>query len=144
LPRYDPLNIDVVYEYVARAREVVSEEDFMEIVQLEQYHYASKEELVAIWRCPICGKFIESNVQPKCPDHGVPMKLQEIRGSLPSSRFLILELIERREYEPKVIGYVRIDAPVPLMSRGYLMVLLKSLLERSGFPKIGFTQPIGL
>jgi len=138
LPRYDPLNVDVVYEYVVGAHEAVSEEDFMEIVQLEQYHYASKEELVAIWRCPICGKFIESNVQPKCPDHGVPMKLQEIRGSLPSSRFLILELIERREYEPKVIGYVRVDTPVPLMSRRLPDGTIEKLIREKWFPKDWF------
>ncbi len=65
----------------------------------------------------LCGKFIKSNIQPKCSDHRVPMKLQEIRGSLPSSRFLIIELIERREYELRVIGYVRVDTPIPLMSR---------------------------
>ena len=138
LPRYDPLNAEVVYEYVVRAREAVGEEDFMEIVQLEQYHYASKEELVAVWRCPICGKYLESNIQPKCPIHVVPMKLQEIRGSLPSSRFLILELLDRREYEPKVIGYVRIDTPIPLMSRRLPDGKVERLIREKWFPKEWF------
>ncbi|MEB3789236.1 MAG: ABC transporter ATP-binding protein, partial [Desulfurococcales archaeon] len=33
-------------------REAVSEEDYENIASLEQYHYASKEELVAVWKCP--------------------------------------------------------------------------------------------
>ena len=89
----------------------------MEIVGLEQYHYASKEELVAIWRCSVCGTYHEADVQPLCPKHKVPMKLQEIRGSLPSSRFLIIELASRRPFEPRIVAYVRVDTPIPLMNR---------------------------
>ena len=106
-----------VYEYEILAREAVTEQDFKEIVGLEQYHYASKEEIVAIWRCPVCGTYMESNVQPICPKCGVPMKLQEIRGSLPSSRFLVLELRRREPYEPRIVAYVRVDTPIPLMHR---------------------------
>jgi len=106
-----------VYEYEIVAREAVTEQDYMEIVGLEQYHYASKEEIVAIWRCPVCGYYKESNVQPTCPRCGVPMKLQEIRGSLPSSRFLVLELRRREPYEPRIVAYVRVDTPIPLMHR---------------------------
>lgn len=138
LSRYDPLNTSVVYEYHILAREATTESDFMEIVQLEQYHYASKEELVAIWRCPICGRYAESNVQPECPTHKIPMKLQEIRGSLPSSRFLILELIERKEFEPKVVGYARIDTPIPLMSRRLPDGSIERLIREKWFPKDWF------
>jgi len=106
-----------VYEYEIVAREAVTEQDYKEIVGLEQYHYASKEEIVAIWRCPVCGYYKESNVQPTCPRCGVPMKLQEIRGSLPSSRFLVLELRRREPYEPRIVAYVRVDTPIPLMHR---------------------------
>nr|WP_083494431.1 hypothetical protein [Pyrodictium occultum] len=106
-----------VYEYRVVAREAESEEDFKEIVGLEQYHYASKEEVVAIWRCPVCGAYAEANVQPTCPRCGVPMKLQEIRGSLPSSRFMVLELVSREPYEPRIVAYVRVDTPIPLMHR---------------------------
>ncbi|MCE4598631.1 MAG: GNAT family N-acetyltransferase [Desulfurococcales archaeon] len=105
------------YKAVITAREAVSEEDYEEVAGLEQYHYASKEELVAIWRCPRDGTLIEANVKPKCPRCGTYMLLYEIRGSLPSSRFLILENKTRREYEPRVIGYVRVDTPIPLMHR---------------------------
>ncbi len=106
-----------IYEYELVAREAVTEQDFEEIVQLEQYHYASKEEIVAIWKCPVCGYVTESNVQPRCPKCGTPMKLLEIRGSLPSSRFLVLELRRREPYEPRIVAYVRVDTPIPLMHR---------------------------
>ncbi len=108
---------DRVYEYRVAAREASTEQDYKSIVELEQYHYASKEEIVAIWRCPQCGYYMESNIQPRCPRDGTPMKLQEIRGSLPSSRFLVLELESRMEYEPRVVAYVRVDTPIPLMHR---------------------------
>lgn len=135
LERMDPLNTKKVYEYRVLAREAISEEDYMEIVNLEQHHYASKEEIVAIWRCPICGEYIESNIQPKCPKCSVPMKLQEIRGSLPSSRFLILELIGRKAYEPRVVGYVRIDTPIPLMNRRLPDGRLEKMIREKIFPK---------
>ena len=50
LERRDALNAKKVYEYRIVAREAESEEDYVEIVNLEQHHYASKEEIVAIWR----------------------------------------------------------------------------------------------
>ena len=106
-----------VYEYHVVAREAVTEDDYKEIVGLEQYHYASKEEIVAIWRCPVCGAYAASNIQPVCPRDKVPMKLQEIRGSLPSSRFLVVELASREPYEPRIVAYVRVDTPIPLMHR---------------------------
>ncbi len=139
--RRDPVKGEVIYEYRIRAREAVSESDFMEIAYLEQYHYASEEEIVAIWRCPICGKFIEANIQPKCPEHGIPARLQEIRGSLPSSRFLVLELIERRPFEPRIVGYVRVDTPIPLMHRRIVengKVIVERMIREKVFPKNWF------
>lgn len=138
LERKDPLNTKKVYEYRVVAREAVTEEDYMEIVNLEQHHYASKEEIVAIWRCPICGYYMESNIQPKCPKHGVPMKLQEIRGSIPSSRFLVLELLSRREYEPRIVGYVRVDTPIPLMNRRLPNGRIEKMIREKVFPKEWF------
>ena len=138
LERKDPLNTKKVYEYRVRAREAVSEDDYMEIVNLEQHHYASKEEIVAIWRCPICGYYMESNIQPKCPKHGIPMKLQEIRGSIPSSRFLVLELISRKEFEPRVVAYVRIDTPIPLMNRRLPNGKVEKMIREKVFPKDWF------
>jgi len=141
LPRYDPLRGEVVYEYRVIAREATSEQDYIDIVNLEQYHYASKEEIVAVWRCPICGKFIESNVQPTCPEHGVPARLQEIRGSLPSSRFLVLELVDRKPYEPRIVAYVRVDTPIPLMHRRRVVdgkVVIDKMIREKVFPKDWF------
>ncbi len=124
------------------AREAVSEEDYEEIAGLEQYHYASKEELVAVWKCPRCGYVMEANSKPRCPKCGAPMLIQEIRGSLPSSRFLVLELVDRKPYEPRVIGYVRVDTPIPLMHRrvpepggGYRV---EKLIREKVFPKDWF------
>ncbi len=129
------------YEYRVVAREAVTEEDYREIAGLEQYHYASKEEIVAIWRCPICGEYREANLQPTCEKCGVPMKLQEIRGSLPSSRFLILELASREPYEPRVVGYVRVDTPIPLMHRRIEedgTVRIEKMIREKVFPKDWF------
>lgn len=138
LVRRDPLNIEAVYEYKVIAREAVSESDHMEIVQLEQHHYASKEEIVAIWRCPVCGRYEESNIQPTCPVDKIPMRLQEIRGSLPSSRFMVLELVNRKPYEPRIVGYVRIDTPIPLMSRRLPDGSVQRLFRDRVFPKEWF------
>ncbi len=113
-PRYSPVTGDVLYEYHVVAREAFSEADYLAIVELEQYHYASKKELVAIWRCRD-GRIIEANVQPSC--NGEQAELVAIKGSLPASRFLVLELKDREAYEPAIIGYVRVDPPVPLMHR---------------------------
>jgi hypothetical protein len=119
------------------AREAVSESDYEEIVQLEQYHYASKEEIVAVWRCPRDGSMVESNVRPECPKCGSPMSLVEIRGSLPSSRFMIIEMIDREEYEPRVVAYVRVDTPIPLMHRRIVLngeVRVEKLIREKVFP----------
>ncbi|RLG76448.1 MAG: hypothetical protein DRO12_04425 [Thermoprotei archaeon] len=141
LPRRDPITGRTIYEYTIIAREAVTEQDYMEIVGLEQYHYASKEEIVAVWRCPICGRFIESNIQPSCPEHEVPARLHEIRGSLPSSRFLVLELGDRQPFEPKVVAYVRVDTPIPLMSRKIVekeRVVIERGIREKVFPKDWF------
>jgi ABC-type ATPase with predicted acetyltransferase domain len=141
LPRRDPFTGKVIYQYRVIAREAITERDYIDIVSLEQYHYASKEEIVAIWRCPICGKYFESNIQPICPEHKVPARLQEIRGSLPSSRFLILELADRRPYEPRVVGYVRVDTPIPLMHRRIVTdgkVTIEKMIREKVFPKTWF------
>ncbi len=141
LERKDPVLGRVVYEYKILAREAVTEKDYIDIVGLEQYHYASKEEIVAIWRCPICGRFMESNIQPTCPVHKIPARLQEIKGSLPSSRFLVLELIDRMPYEPRIVGYVRVDTPIPLMNRRRIVngeVIIEKMIREKVFPKEWF------
>ncbi len=138
LERRDPLDTRKVYEYHVVAREALTEQDYMDIVGLEQYHYASREEIVAVWRCPVCGEYMESNTQPRCPRCGVPMKLQEIRGSLPSSRFLVLELVQRKPFEPRIIGYVRVDTPIPLMNRRLPDGTIERMIREKVFPKTWF------
>ena len=110
-PRPNPLTGEPLYTYRLVAREAETLDDYVEIVQLEQYHYASKKEIVALWRCPD-GSLVPANAPPG--DGCVPVA---IKGSLPASRFLVLELAERMPYEPRVVGYVRVDPPIPLMHR---------------------------
>ena len=55
---------------------------------------------------------MESNVKP-CKD----AVLVEIKGSLPVSRFMVVEIVERQPFEPEIVGYLRVDPPVPLMHR---------------------------
>lgn len=138
LERMDPLDARKVYEYRIVAREAMTEQDYMEIVGLEQYHYASREEVVAVWRCPVCGEYMEANTQPVCPRCGVKMKLQEIRGSLPSSRFLVLELHRRKKYEPRIVGYVRVDTPIPLMNRRLPDGRVEKMIREKVFPRTWF------
>jgi len=110
-PRPNPLTGEPLYTYRLVAREAETLDDYVEIVQLEQYHYASKKEIVAVWRCPD-GSLVPANAPPR--EGCVPVA---IKGSLPASRFLVLELAERMPYEPRIVGYVRVDPPIPLMHR---------------------------
>lgn len=114
IERKDPVTGSTLYEYELVAREASREEDYMAVVELEQYHYASRKELVALWRCPD-GRLVESNVPPECGDGRA--ELVAIKGSLPASRFLVLELAKRKAFEPRIVGYVRVDPPIPLMHR---------------------------
>ncbi|MDR7614904.1 MAG: GNAT family N-acetyltransferase, partial [Armatimonadota bacterium] len=41
----------------------------------------------------------------------------EIKGSTPASRFLVLEQEERLPFEPRILGYLRVDPPIPRMHR---------------------------
>ncbi len=108
-----------IYRYELRAREAIYREDFEYIVSLEQYHYASEKDVVAIWACRECGKVIRSNVRPEeCPKCGSErVELRAIRGSLPASRFMVLELVNGEEYEPDIVAYVRVDPPIPKLNR---------------------------
>ncbi len=117
--RVSPVTGEPIYTYRIRAREAAYERDFEAVAELEQYHYASEKELVALWRCDVCGEIIKANTKPTCPNCGTDERVHilEIKGSTPASRFLVLELVEREEYEPQYVAYVRIDPPVPRMHR---------------------------
>ena len=131
-PRLDPLKGEVLYEYEVLAREARTLEDYISIIELEQYHYASRKEYVALWRCPD-GSIVASNISP-C-EEAIPVA---IKGSLPASRFLILELIKKQDFEPRVIGYVRVDPPIPLMHRRIVKdgeVIIEKNIRFKVFPK---------
>ncbi len=130
LEKKDPVTGKTLYTYRIRVEEAVREEDFERIAELEQYHYASKKETVAIWACPETGELVESNVRPDCPN----AKLVEIRGSLPVSRFIILRLVDRKPYEPEIVGYVRIDPPIPKMHRRLPDGSVQKNIRESVFP----------
>jgi len=131
-PRLDPITGEPLYTYKLLVREASELEDYISIIELEQYHYASRKELVALWRCPD-GRLIEANVPP-C-EGAIPVA---IKGSLPASRFLILELLERQPFEPKIVGYVRVDPPIPAMHRRIIengKVLIERNIRLKVFPR---------
>ncbi len=134
-PRLDPVKGEVLYTYRIIAREARTERDYMDIVELEQYHYASKKELVALWKLPD-GRIVESNIQPECKEGKA--ELVAIKGSLPASRFLVLELAVREAFEPRIVGYVRIDPPVPAMHRRIIKngkVIIERDIRSKVFPR---------
>lgn len=108
-----------LYTYRLRAREAVYEADYEEIADLEQYHYASQKEFVAVWICEKCHRLIDANTKPLCDRCGTDehVHILEIKGSTPASRFLIIEQKKKSGYEPRVLAYVRVDPPVPMMHR---------------------------
>jgi ABC-type ATPase with predicted acetyltransferase domain len=128
----------VIYSYKLRAREAVFESDFEAIAELEQFHYASEKEKVALWRCEMCGELVEANTKPKCPRCNEDMTIAEIKGSTPASRFLVLELLNREEYEPKLLAYVRVDPPIPLMHRRLPDGRIERNVREKVFPKEWF------
>ena len=103
-----------LYDYRLRVREARYEQDYEAIAELEQHHYASDHETVAVWRCPN-GQRLEANTKPTCG--GGQGRLLDIRGSTPASRFLVMELVNRLPFEPPIIAYLRLDPPLPAMNR---------------------------
>ncbi|ETN87422.1 GNAT family N-acetyltransferase [Thermus sp. NMX2.A1] len=124
------------YRYRLRVREATYEGDFEAIAELEQFHYASEKEVVALWVCTQCHKTLLANAKPLC-DCGGEARLKEIRGSTPASRFLVLELVERLPFEPRILGYLRLDPPIPRMHRRVPGGVERNIRERI-FPKDWF------
>jgi len=115
--RRSPLTESVVATYRLRFREAARETDFLAIVDLEQSHYASEHEYVARWTCPDDETTLDANTRPLCPRCHRPMRFTDLLGSTRASRFLVAELADRAPYEPVIVGYVRIDPPLPIMHR---------------------------
>ncbi len=131
----------VLYRYRLRAREARYERDYAAIVELEQYHYASRERVLALWYCEQCGTYRAANARPDCPAGHGPMRFHDLRDATRASRFLVLELLDRQPYEPEVVGYVRIDPPLPLLHRRRPDGTLDRDIRRRIFPPEWFDHP---
>ncbi len=141
LTRTSPLTGEALYTYTVRAREAQFESDYAAIVDLEQYHYASDEDLLARWYCETCRLYHEANLRPDCPRCGRPMRFHDLKSATRASRFLVLELVEREPYEPRFIGYVRVDPPLPLMHRRLPDGTLQRDIRQQVFPEAWFAHP---
>ena len=136
--RFSPLTGELLYIYRIKAREATYESDFEAIAELEQYHYASQKEKVALWRCEN-GHTFEANTKQACPVCGnEKVHILEIKGSTPASRFLILELENREEYEPRILAYVRVDPLIPLMHRRLPNGEIEKNIREKVFPEEWF------
>ncbi|GAB5603799.1 GNAT family N-acetyltransferase [Thermus sp. FJN-A] len=133
--RENPLGGEA-YRYRLRVREATYEGDYEAIAELEQFHYASEKEVVALWVCTQCRKTIPANAKPLCGCGG-EARLKEIKGSTPASRFLVLELAERLPFEPRILGYLRLDPPIPRMHRKTPEGLERDIREKI-FPRDWF------
>ncbi len=117
LERRSPKSGQILYRYRLLAREARYEKDYEAIVDLEQYHYASDEEILATWYCERCHIYLSANARPTCPECGDLARFHDLKSATRASRFLVIHLLEREPYEPEVVAYVRVDPPVPLLSR---------------------------
>jgi len=141
LPRHSPVTGEVLYTYTVLAREAQFEHDYASIVDLEQYHYASDEEILARWYCETCRTYEESNARPTCPKCGQPMRFHDLKSATRASRFLVLELLNRQPFEPRFIGYVRVDPPLPLMHRRLPDGTIERDIRQRVFPPAWFARP---
>lgn len=139
--RTSPLTGDVLYTYQIEAREAGRESEYEAIVQLEQHHYAAEEELLARWWCPQDFALEEANVRPLCPRCGRPMRFADLLDATRASRFLVLELVRREPYEPRFVGYVRIDPPLPLIHRRLPDGRVQRHIRQGIFPPAWFEPP---
>lgn len=141
LVRRAPLSEKELYQYRLLAREARYEHDYEAIVDLEQYHYASEEELLALWHCESCDRYDEANARPVCSQCGRPMRFHDLKSATRASRFLVLELLEGEPYEPQYVGYVRADPPVPLMHRRLPDGTVERDIRARVFPPSWFAHP---
>ncbi|NPA25997.1 MAG: GNAT family N-acetyltransferase, partial [Chloroflexi bacterium] len=141
LERQSPVFGRPLYTYRILAREAQFEHDYAAIVELEQYHYASDEEILARWYCEHCRIYHEANVRPECPRCGRPMRFHDLKSATRASRFLVLELQGRAPYEPRFVGYVRVDPPLPMMHRRLPDGTIVRDIRTKVFPPEWFAHP---
>lgn len=134
LVRRSPLDDRPIYTYSIRLREAVRESDYTAIVDLEQYHYAAEEAVLAKWACLEDGAVQAANIRPTCPRCHQPMRFWDLTDATRSSRFLLAELLNGQPYEPKFIGYVRVDPPIPAMHRRLPDGSVQRDIRRQVFP----------
>ena len=139
--RRSPLTDRPLYRYRVLMREARYERDYEAIVELEQYHYASDEEILALWHCENCDLYEEANAKPRCPKCGTEMRFHDLKSATRASRFLVMELLDRAPYEPQYVGYVRVDPPVPLMNRRLPDGSIERNIRERVFPKGWFANP---
>ena len=139
--RKAPLSGEVLYTYHLLAREARYERDYEAIVELEQYHYASDEEVLAEWYCEQCDVYQEANVRPTCPRCGRPMRFHDLKSATRASRFLVFELLSGAAYEPRYVAYVRVDPPIPLMNRRLPDGRIQKNIRQAVFPPEWFAHP---
>ncbi|MDK2984216.1 MAG: uncharacterized protein PWP19_1694 [Thermococcaceae archaeon] len=81
----------------------------------------------------------DTNQRTACPVCGSEdVHILEIKGSTPASRFLLLELENREEYEPRILAYVRVDPPIPLMHRRLPDGRIEKNIREKVFPEEWF------
>ncbi len=141
LERTSPLHARPLYAYTVLAREAQYEHDYAAIVDLEQYHYASDEALLARWFCETCRVYRDANARPRCPRCGQPMRFHDLKSATRASRFLVLELTRRAPYEPRFVAYVRLDPPLPLMHRRLPDGTVQRDIRARVFPPEWFAHP---
>lgn len=139
--RRAPLSGTPLYRYRILAREAQFERDYEAIVELEQYHYASDEEVLATWHCEHCDLYRDANVRPRCPKCRRRMRFHDLKSATRASRFLVLELVEKAPYEPQYVAYVRVDPPLPLMHRRLPDGTIERDIRTRVFPEEWFAHP---
>ncbi len=132
--RRSPLDERPLYVYTIRLREATRESDYTAIVDLEQHHYAAEESILAKWVCPEDGAVRAANIRPTCPRCHQPMRFWDLTDATRSSRFLLAELVNGQPYEPRFIGYVRVDPPIPAMHRRLPDGTIQREVRRQVFP----------
>ena len=141
LERRSPTSGETLYTYAVEAREAGLESDYEAIVELEQHHYAAEEELLARWWCPEDGTVQAANARPLCPRCGRPMRFSDLVDATRASRFLVLTLEKRELYEPRYVGYVRLDPPLPLVHRRLPNGRIQPHIRREIFPAEWYEPP---
>ncbi len=141
LERRADISEQPLYTYTILAREAVYESDYEAIVDLEQHHYASDEDLLALWYCEQCKILKDANLRPACPRCGRPMRFHDLKSATRASRFLVLQLERRAPYEPRIVGYVRVDPPLPLMHRRLPDGSVERNIREKVFPSEWFAHP---